>query len=132
MIISLAPCVTWVIDWTWTSNRVELGPASGRDGPRAPKSAATSGLRADWRSPTRCCLIFSALLIPFITLNGLAGPCFSAPAGRGFSGPTGRGFTSLLGFALAALLAGVLIQVTDYFGWVSYGDGAGWDVLNHY
>ena len=65
--------------------------------------------------------------------NGLAGPCFSAPAGRGFSGrPVGRGFTSLLGFALAALLAGVLIQVTDYFGWVSYGDGAGWDVLNHY
>ena len=64
--------------------------------------------------------------------NGLAGPCFSAPAGRGFSGPAGRGFTSLLGFALAALLAGVLIQVADYFGWVSYGDGAGWDVLNHY
>lgn len=110
MIISLAPCVTWVIDWTWTSNRVELGPASGRDGPRAPKSAATSGLRADWRSPTRCCLIFSALLIPFITLT----------------------LTALPGFALAALLAGVLIQVADYFGWVSYGDGAGWDVLNHY
>lgn len=110
MIISLAPCVTWVIDWTWTSNRVELGPASGRDGPRAPKSAATSGLRADWRSPTRCCLIFSALLIPFIALT----------------------LTALPGFALAALLAGVLIQVADYFGWVSYGDGAGWDVLNHY
>ena len=94
MIISLAPCVTWVIDWTWTSNRVELGPASGRDGPRAPKSAATSGLRADWRSPTRCCLIFSALLFPFIALTLTALP--------------GLALALLLGGVLAALLAEVL------------------------
>lgn len=125
MIISLAPCVTWVIDWTWTSNRVELGPASGRDGPRAPKSAATSGLRADWRSPTRCCLIFSALLIPFITLTLTALPSLALALLLG-------GVLAAHGAFFSALLAGVLIQVADYFGWVSYGDGAGWDVLNHY
>ena len=44
----------------------------------------------------------------------------------------GLALALLLGGVLAALLAGVLIQVADYFGWVSYGDGAGWDVLNHY
>lgn len=101
MIISLAPCVTWVIDWTWTSNRVELGPASGRDGPRAPKSAATSGLRADWRSPTRCCLIFSALLIPFITLT-LTAITLTLTALPGLA------LALLLGGVLAALLAEVL------------------------
>ena len=110
MIISLAPCVTWVIDWTWTSNRVELGPASGRDGPRAPKSAATSGLRADWRSPTRCCLIFSALLIPFITLTltALPGLALTALPGLALTALPGLALALLLAEVLAALLGGVL------------------------